>query len=131
MTTNATTRGGAERVELYRGRDRLWYFRRVAANNEIVADSEGYQNRADAIAIAAKLFSDVNVWIQDQGEWRQQMSTTEPEPPAEDETELEAQTNTEGEEVEGEPEFLPEPEQEDAPEDAEEGPEPDEPPVEE
>jgi|SRR5215831_2580483 len=120
-----TTRGGAERVELYRGRDKLWYFRRVAANNEIVADSEGYQNRADAVKIAHKLFRDVAVWINQEGVWMSDMS----EPP-EDEAELEAQTSTEGEEVEGEPEFLPEPEQEDAPADAEEGPEPDEPPVE-
>jgi len=76
-----TTRGGAERVELFRGQDRLWYFRRVAANNEVVADSEGYQNRADAVATAARLFPDVNVWIQDQGEWRKTMSVSEDELP--------------------------------------------------
>jgi len=118
-----TTRGGANRVELFRGQDGLWYFRRVARNNEIVASSEGYQNRADAVKIAHETFPDVAVWINQGGAW---MSDQEHE----DETELEGQTVTEGEEVEGEPEFLPEPEQEDAPDDAEEGPEPDEPPVE-
>ena len=122
-----TTRGGAERVELHRGRDKLWYFRRVAANNEIVADSEGYQNRADAVKIAHKIYPDVAVWINQGGVWLSDMSENGDH---EDETELEGQTVTEGEEVEGEPEFLPEPEQEDAPADAEEGPEPDEPPVE-
>ena len=74
-------RGGSDRVELFRGRDRLWYFHRVAANNEVVADSEGYQNRADAIATAVRLFPDVNVWIQDQGEWRKTMSVSEDELP--------------------------------------------------
>jgi len=69
-----TTRGGAERVELYRSpQDRLWYFRRVAANNEVVADSEGYQNRADAIVTAHRLFPDVATWINDGGVWMSDM----------------------------------------------------------
>jgi len=124
-----TTRGGTDRVEFFRGADRLWYFRRVSANNEIVATSEGYQNRADAIKIATDVFHDVGLYIQLDNGWEEVKTVSENETP-EDEAELEAQTNTEGEEVEGEPEFLPEPEQEDAPADAEEGPEPSEPPVE-
>ena len=51
-----------ERVELFKSiNDNLWYFRRVAANNEIVSESEGYQNRADAVHTATKIFSDVPI----------------------------------------------------------------------
>jgi len=107
-------RGGSDRVELFRGRDRLWYFHRVAANNEVVADSEGYQNRADAVATAVRLFPDVNVWIQDQQEWRQIMSITEDELPE--------RTDVIADEELLDPQ--PEPEAE-----GEEAPEPTEPPV--
>jgi uncharacterized protein YegP (UPF0339 family) len=48
-----------DRVEVFRGTDLLWYFRAVALNNEKVAQSEGYQNHADASAEAEKLFGDV------------------------------------------------------------------------
>lgn len=54
-----TVRGNKEHVEFYMGIDDQWYFRRVAANNEIVAESEGYQNHADALKTAKKLFSEV------------------------------------------------------------------------
>jgi uncharacterized protein YegP (UPF0339 family) len=36
------------RVELFKGEDGFWYFRFVAANNEIVATSEAYTNKDDA-----------------------------------------------------------------------------------
>jgi len=38
-------------IELYKATDGDWYFRLIAANNEeITRSSEGYENRADAIA---------------------------------------------------------------------------------
>jgi len=95
-----------ERVELFRGDDHLWYFHRVAANNEIVADSEGYQNRADAIATGARLFPDVPHWILDNGDWRLNMSISEDELPEKtdviDDEELldpQPEPESEGEEV--------------------------------
>jgi uncharacterized protein YegP (UPF0339 family) len=36
------------RVELFKGEDGFWYFRFVAANNEIVATSEAYTHKQDA-----------------------------------------------------------------------------------
>ena len=122
--TMAPTRGGTERLEFFQGKDRLWYWRRVAANNEIVANSEGYQNRADAVKIACGLFPEVGVFIQDQrGEWASMSENVDETQPDDEygETGLDPQTVKHGEE-EG---------QEDAPADAEDGPEPTEPPVEE
>jgi len=51
-----------ERVEIFRGVEGLWYFHRIAGNNEIVSSSEGYQNHADAIATSRKIFSDVPIY---------------------------------------------------------------------
>jgi hypothetical protein len=61
-----TVRGGTERVEFFVGDDKLWHFRRVAGNNEIVATSEGYQNHADALHTAYGLFDDVP-WFERSG----------------------------------------------------------------
>jgi uncharacterized protein YegP (UPF0339 family) len=36
------------RIELFKGEDGKWYFRFIAANNEIVATSEAYTNKVDA-----------------------------------------------------------------------------------
>ena len=52
-------RGNQERVEFYRDVDGLWRFRWVGANNEIVAQGEGYQNHADALAAADAIFRPV------------------------------------------------------------------------
>ncbi len=40
--------GRADRYEVFRGDDDLWYIRRIAANGEPVATSEGHVNRKDA-----------------------------------------------------------------------------------
>jgi len=66
-----TTRGGSDRVEVFRGDDGLWYWHRVAPNNEIMADSEGYQNRADAMKTATSLFPDVGLWVRDDQVWKE------------------------------------------------------------
>lgn len=52
-------RGNRERVEFFRDVDGLWRFRYVAANNEIMAQGEGYQNHADALSAAEAIFKDV------------------------------------------------------------------------
>jgi len=41
------------KAEVYKGKDG-WRFRIRAVNGEIVAQSEGYQNKADAISTALK-----------------------------------------------------------------------------
>jgi len=38
-----------DRFEVFKGKDGQWYFRRVAANGEIVSSSEGYKRRKDAV----------------------------------------------------------------------------------
>ena len=43
------------RAEVYRSDNDDWYFRIVADNNEVVAQSEGYENKADAVAIVSKI----------------------------------------------------------------------------
>lgn len=45
------------------GSNNLWYFHLKAANNEVVAASEGYQNRSDVESLWEKYFQD---W-----EWRE------------------------------------------------------------
>lgn len=59
-----------ERVEIFKGEDGQWYFRRVAANNEKVSSSEGYGHFGDAEAEARKIFPDTYVFVQaDDGSW--------------------------------------------------------------
>lgn len=104
-----------ERVELFRGDDRLWYFHRVAANNEILADSEGYQNRADAVVTAAKLFPAEPLWQNENGEWKLMNAV--------DEDELAKKTGA----IEDEELLDPQPEPEQPEGGEEEGPDPEEP----
>jgi hypothetical protein len=116
-------RGSQERVEFWTGFSGQWFFRRVAANNEKVAVSEGYQNHADAYMIAAKIFRPVPWWEQqNDGNWRQvQMSEIE------DELNEKLHVIPEEELLDPQPEL----EQPEAPADAVDGPEPEEAPVEE
>lgn len=45
------------RVEVHRGADRLYYWRRIAGNNRVTADSgEGYRRRFSARRAARKAF---------------------------------------------------------------------------
>ena len=37
------------RIEVFKGKKGLWYFRLVARNGKIVAQSEGYTQRCDAV----------------------------------------------------------------------------------
>ena len=62
-----TNHGNIERVEFFTGLEGQWYFRRVAANNEIMTTSEGYQNHADALKTAHKLFNEVP-WFERSGD---------------------------------------------------------------
>jgi uncharacterized protein YegP (UPF0339 family) len=49
----------AERVELYRDREGGWRWRRVAVNEEVIAESgEGYVNKLHAVRMAAQLNPD-------------------------------------------------------------------------
>lgn len=41
-----------DHFEVFKGEDKQFYFRRVAANGEIVASSEGYKRQKDAFAEA-------------------------------------------------------------------------------
>jgi uncharacterized protein YegP (UPF0339 family) len=43
------------RAEVFRGESGEWFFRIQAANNEIIAQSEGYKNRQDAIDTALNI----------------------------------------------------------------------------
>jgi|SRR5262252_2288764 len=107
------TRGGTERVEVFRGKDRLWYWRVVGANNEPEGHSEGHQNRADVMKIATDLFPDHGLWVEDNGTWKEGAMSA---------NEQEGQTTTEGTE-DGEPLLDPQPEPENEP-GVEDGPEP-------
>lgn len=40
--------GRAPRVTIYEGKDKQWYWRLIASNNEQVAQGEGHTNRYDA-----------------------------------------------------------------------------------
>lgn len=44
------------RVVIFTGSDGDYYLRAIAANGEPVAHGEGYRHRADAVAMAARLF---------------------------------------------------------------------------
>lgn len=69
-----------ERVELFKGTDGQWYFRRVAANNEPVAgsDGEGYHNFGDAEAESSKIFPDIPAFVQhDDGTWSKWVSNSD------------------------------------------------------
>ena len=43
-----------DRYEVFEGTDGQFYFRRVASNGEIVASSEGYEDRDSAVAEATR-----------------------------------------------------------------------------
>ena len=43
-----------DKWKVYRGHDDQYYFRRVAPNGEIVAQSEGYIEKASAVAEATR-----------------------------------------------------------------------------
>jgi uncharacterized protein YegP (UPF0339 family) len=45
---DAEPQGPPDHFELFKGEDKAWYFRRVAANGETVAGSEGYKRLKDA-----------------------------------------------------------------------------------
>jgi uncharacterized protein YegP (UPF0339 family) len=53
------------RVERFRGRDGLWYFRGLARNGEIVYASEGYRRRGDATRAARSLAARFGVEVGD------------------------------------------------------------------
>jgi len=57
-----TQRGGTERVEFYQDVDDLWRFRRVSANNHVLAQGEDYQNHADAVSTVKAIFLRVAWW---------------------------------------------------------------------
>lgn len=46
--------GDPDHFELFKGEDKEWYFRRVAANGETVSASEGYRRLKDAAAEAER-----------------------------------------------------------------------------
>jgi uncharacterized protein YegP (UPF0339 family) len=112
----ATQARDTERIEFFRGADEQWYFHWVGANNEIVAEGEGYRDHADAVAAVDAIFRPVPWWERAvDGTWRQtRMSENE------DGGGLEPQTVTEGEEVPEPAEFEDEPEEEGV----EDGPDP-------
>jgi uncharacterized protein YegP (UPF0339 family) len=41
--------------EVFKGNDKQWYWRLVAKNNKIVAQSEGYKRRSQAIKAAQRM----------------------------------------------------------------------------
>lgn len=50
-----------DRAELYQGADGQWYYRVLAGNGEVIADSEGYVAKRDAIDTLEVHFADVPV----------------------------------------------------------------------
>jgi uncharacterized protein YegP (UPF0339 family) len=55
------------RVVVFRSEKNLdWYFRVLADNNEIVANSEGYERRIDAVNMAKEFgYADEDIVIED------------------------------------------------------------------
>jgi uncharacterized protein YegP (UPF0339 family) len=52
----------APRVEVYRGKDKKWYWRMRAGNGKIVADgSQGYASKAGGEKAAKKLMEDIQL----------------------------------------------------------------------
>lgn len=47
-----------DRVEVWQGADRQWYWHAKAANNETVAEGEGYVNKSDLLDQVFRLFGD-------------------------------------------------------------------------
>lgn len=52
-------------VTVYRRADFRWEWRRRAANGESTSGSQGYENREDAVEMAAELNPDVTIEIED------------------------------------------------------------------
>jgi len=63
-------RRSSKRIEIYKGDDGDWYFRRVAGNSRIVSGSEGYRNFGDCEGEARKLYEGVPVFVRSSdGTW--------------------------------------------------------------
>lgn len=54
-----TTEPFTDYAEVFEADDGLWYWHVKAANHEIIAQSEGYVNRGDAISVLEQHFPDV------------------------------------------------------------------------
>lgn len=60
------------RVEFFVDANRQWRFRRIGANNEIMAQSEGYMQLTDAQNTADEIFESVPWFVKnEEEEWEQ------------------------------------------------------------
>lgn len=48
-------------AEVFRGDDGQFYFRVKAANHEVIAESEGYHNKGDAINVLEQHFGEATI----------------------------------------------------------------------
>ena len=51
------------RYEIFRGEDDLWYFNRIAGNNEIEHPSEGYVSRGNAVRAIGTCMEDTSHYV--------------------------------------------------------------------
>lgn len=50
-----------DRVEIYKGADKKWYWRTKGGNNEITANGEGYESKQGVQKAVRHLFADLPV----------------------------------------------------------------------
>jgi uncharacterized protein YegP (UPF0339 family) len=58
----------ADRIEVYPGQDKQWYYRGKSSNGETLYTSEGYTERAGAVDAATKAASDSGISVEVEAE---------------------------------------------------------------